>query len=108
MGSPPRDSFEVVVKKTRYEGALEGFEHTVSQAPNQPSGQVTPNPRSGVAYKMCSQSECFRVMPNVIMSTMNFSFAQPAQKAGTKRQPQAWDTLVNSGRMQTSSQNSVT
>ena len=38
-----------------------------------------------------SQSEWFRVMPNVIMSTMNFSFAQPAQ-ADKKCQPQAWDT----------------
>jgi len=31
---------------------------------------------------VCSQSETFRAMPNVIMSTMNLSFAQPAQTAG--------------------------
>ena len=47
-------------------------------------------------------------MPSVIMSLMNLRFAKPAQSAGTNCQPQAWDTLVNSRKMQTSSQNSVT
>ena len=75
----------------------------LGQAPNHPSGQVMPNPSVAV----CSQSERFRVMPNVLMLT-NFSFVQPAQMAGTKCQPQAWDTLVNTRRTQTSSQNSVT
>ena len=56
-----------------------------------------------VAYKswqLCmykiSQSESLRAMPNMIMSTMNFSFVKPAPTAGKKCQPQAWDTLVNS------------
>ena len=52
-------------------------------------------------YKI-SQSESLRAMPNMIMSTMNFSFVKPAPTAGKKCQPQAWDTLVNSRRMQTS------
>ena len=53
-----------------------------TQAPNQPTGQVTPNP-SSVVHKflvdVCSQSQPFRAMPSMLMSTMNFSFAQPAQ-----------------------------
>ena len=69
-----------------------------SQAPTHPSGLVAPYPRSCV-----NQSERFRAMPSVIMSTMNLSFAQPAQTAGKTRQPQAWDTLVNNSRTQTSS-----
>ncbi len=44
-----------------------------TQAPNHPSGLVAPYPRSCV-----NQSERFRAMPSVIMSTMNLSFAQPA------------------------------
>jgi len=75
------------------------------QAPNQPTGQVTPNP-SSVVHKflvdVCSQSQLFRAMPSMLMSTMNFSFAQPAQ-AGKKCQPQAWDTLVNTRRPRISS-----
>jgi hypothetical protein len=53
-----------------------------TQAPNQPSGQVLcliPSGRSvRILVAVCSQSESIRDMPDMIMSTMNFSFVQCA------------------------------